>query len=82
MYPEGGGYKLKKRMEAYVSLSYTYVFLLDFPGITVIRSKESILQCVDAELKVKGRKPRFVESPVSSTVSHTKVKHLAEDHPA
>lgn len=55
-------------MEAYVSLSYTYVFLLGFPGITVIRSKESILQCVDAELEVKGQeaqgrgKSRLIDS--------------------
>lgn len=48
------GYKLKQRMEAYVSLSYTYVFLLDFPRIIVIMSKEAILQCVDVGLKVKG----------------------------
>lgn len=69
------GYKLKQKMEAYVSLSYTYVFLLDFPRIIVIMSKESILQCIDVGLKVKGASLVGIQVSGNSnyplTVSHT-----------
>lgn len=41
-------YELKLRIEAYISLNYTYVFLLDFQTITVIRTKEPILRCIYA----------------------------------
>lgn len=76
------GYKLKQRMEAYVSLSYTHVFLLDFPRSNVIKSKESILQCVDVGLKVKGAS--LVGTQISANsclIDSIPHQRLGEDHP-
>lgn len=75
------GYKLKQRMKAYVSLSYTYVFLLDFPQITVIRSKESILQCVDAGLKIKAASLVGTQVSGNSHLVDSITHRLGDDRP-